>query len=143
MVKEKIRYRYDRDLALSLLMDKSEYRDWTSVEEEVRETESFINSAFDDFEGLNRLDPVKFAFCVPTRVNRHSDDYWEEIYEFMPGIKYLDRLTRFRILASLPPLKIVSYGEEGELSNGVVIFVPIFSDMVRDYKNKLFLKPLQ
>ncbi len=139
-MKIKIKYKYDRDRALDLLMDKSAYSDWEKAEADVKITETFIHAAFDDFEGINKVDSIDFAFCIPTRASRFSEEYWEEVYDFVPGLRYLDIDYRFAILSCMPPLKIVSYGQLGQPSHGAVIFVPIFSDMVKDYKNPLFLK---
>ncbi len=136
----KIKYKYDRDRALSLLMDESLYDDWGEVEAEVKDTETFINAAFDDYEGRNKLDTVEFAFCIPTRASRFNEEYWQEVYDFVPGLKYLPIQHRFAILSCMPPLKIVSYGKPGVPSHGAVIFVPIFNDMLKDYRNKLLLK---
>lgn len=136
----KIKYKYDRNRALELLLDKASYENWEKAEADVLRTETFIDYAFNDFEGKTSLDNVSFAFCIPTRASRFNSEYWEEVYDFLPGLKHLDIETRFAILASMPPFRVETYGKPGEPSKGVVVFVPIFNDMLRDYRNKLLLR---
>lgn len=136
----KIKYKYDRKRALSLLLDQSKYADWKEAEADVLRTETFIDAAFDDYEGSNKLDSLKFAFCIPTRASRFNEDYWVEVYDFLPGLRHMNINERFAVLASMPPFKIETYGKPGKPGKGVVIFVPIFNDMIKDYRNKLFLR---
>ncbi len=136
----KIKYKYDRARAIRLLTNKMAYSDWNLAQADVARTKTFIEAAFDDYQGLNKLDQVEFAFCLPTRASRFEEQYWPEVYDFFPALKHLDIHYRFAILACLPPQKIEMYGKPGEAPHGVVIFVPIFTDMPQDYLNKLWLK---
>lgn len=136
----RIKYKYDRVRAISLLLDRTAYTDWSRAEADVKLTETFIDAAFDDYEGLNQLEKVDFAFCLPTRASRFTERYWPEVYDFLPALKHLNSCYRFAILACMPPLKIEMYGKQGTAPHGVVLFVPIFTDMLKDYKNKLRLR---
>ncbi len=140
VLRSKIRYKYDRDRAIGLLMNKAAYGDWEQAEADVKLTETFIDSAFNDYEGLNTLEKVEFAFCLPTRASRFEEQYWPEVYDFLPALRYLNAHYRYAILASMPPLKIELYGKQGKQPHGVVLFVPIFADMLKDYRNKLLLR---
>lgn len=136
----KIKYEYNRERALKLLLDKSAYEDREDIVADIKITETFIDSAFNDFEGINKLDSVEFAFCIPTRASRFNEGYWQEVYDFLPGLKHIDIHTRYAILASMPPFKVELYGKPGKEPYGVVVFVPIFNDMLKDYRNKLLLR---
>jgi len=136
----RIKYNYSKERALKTLLDRGYYDDWNKYENDVKTTEAFIISAFDDYEGKNKLESVNFAFCIPTRASRFSEEYWEEVYDFMPALRNMKIHQRFIILSSMPPFKVEMYGKPGEESHGVVIFVPIFSDMLKDYRNRFLLR---
>jgi hypothetical protein len=82
---------------------------------------------------------VSYAFIIPTRASRFNDDYWEEVYDFFPALRYLSNHDAFLFLSSIPPFRIEMYGKTGEPSSGVLIFAPIFTDMLKDHRSKLLL----
>ena len=45
----------------------------------------------------------------------------------------------FQILCLLPPLKLEMYGKPGDASSGVLVFVPVFADMLKDYRSNLIM----
>lgn len=134
---KKYNYSYDRLKALSVLRQISSTEE--VVIDDVIRTRSFINSIFDEYENDLEIEKVEFAFIIPTRASRFDENYWEEVYDFLPALKHLSLKSAFIALSSLPPFRIEMYGDKGESSSGALIFAPVFSDMLKDYRNKLLL----
>lgn len=135
---KKYNYRYDYSAAMAVLeqLDGSK----NAPSEDIVRTRSFVASVFSEFESGEQLEKVRFAFVIPTRASRGVEEYWEEVYDFLPALKYLSKGDAFKVLSSLPPFRIEMYGEKGSHSSGVLVFCPLFNDMVKDIKSKLALK---
>lgn len=135
---KKYTYKYDYTAANKIL-DTIEIKN-NVIEDDVVRSKSFLRAIFDEFESGEQLEKVRFAFVIPTRASRFNEHYWEEVYDFFPALKYLDKKEAFKVLSSLPPFRIEMYGEKGAHSSGVLIFCPLFNDMARDIKGKIALK---
>ncbi len=137
-MKKTYTYRYDRNAALKVLSKLDESKT-DIIKDDLVRTRSYVNELCDEYETPRVIERVKFAFLIPTRASRFNTEFWEEVYELLPALRHLNVADAYRVLISLPPFRIEMYGSPGEPSSGVLIFVPIFNDMVKDYRNKLLL----
>lgn len=135
---KKTKYKYSRSMALAALGDQSMYNGKDAQRDHEKSIE-FIHNAFDEYEGKDHHIKAKFAFAIPTRASKHNNDYWEETYDFLPALRHIEPRRAFQVLAHLPPFIVGEYGHEDSPTHGVIIFVPIFADMVKDYRTKLTL----
>ncbi|MDQ2973424.1 MAG: hypothetical protein M3Q79_03000 [bacterium] len=138
MIRKKYTYKYSRRKALTVLNRNFISKDQSNEADFIR-TREFINNSFNEYESTNMLEKVDYAFMIPTRASRTDLEYWEEVYEFLPALKHMKPEEAFKVLSSLPPFRIEMYGKQGEGSKGVLIFTPIFNDMLQDFKNKWLL----
>jgi predicted amino acid dehydrogenase len=136
---KKYTYSYDRSRALAPLKSLEDNPKELIIDDLVR-TREYINSIFDEFEKPGLIEKATFAFVIPTRASRFNEDYWGEVYDFFPALRHLSPFEAFSTLSSVPPFRIEMYGAPGEPSSGVLLFAPIFSDMLYDIKNKIVLK---
>ena len=135
---KKYTYTYDRARALAPLAQLEDVPKELIKDDLVR-TREFLEVIFDEYEQPGPLERVNFAFVIPTRASRFEEDYWEEVYDFFPALRYLSPPEAFKTLSSIPPFRIEMYGAPGENSSGVLIFAPVFNDMLKDFKNKVLL----
>lgn len=131
-------YKYDKQKALNTLTH-IESSSNELIFDDVKRTKQFLHSVFDEFENSTKLEQVPYAFIIPTRASRFDSDYWEEVFDFFPALRHMNRHVAFIFLSSIPPFRIEMYGRIGEESSGVLLFAPIFTDMLKDHKNKLLL----
>lgn len=134
---KKYSYKYDRQRALRPLVSLSHQNE--AVKDDMIRTRELINALFDEYEDPRKLEQTDFAFIIPTRASRFSEEYWEEVYDYFPAYRHIKHTEAFISLSSIPPFRIEMYGAKGKPSSGVLVFAPIFSDMMHDYKNKILL----
>lgn len=104
-------------------------------------TDDFIRRVFAEYG--HAAEPQKkygFVFAVPTRIQRASERYMSEAKFFVPIVEYLDKEMRQLFISGLPPAVIDEYHNKDGRAVGAVLFVPLFSDMLHDYRSKLMLK---
>lgn len=114
--------------------------------DDIKRTQDFIDDAFDIYEGKKA--PLRksnsFAFVAATRVQRHqrsSDsfapcDYRRETVGCMPILKYLDEPSSQKVMVGLPPFVLDYYGEDDKGGGGIMIFSPLFLDLLSDSGDK-------
>jgi predicted amino acid dehydrogenase len=132
-------YKYDKQKALNRLISLESTSN-ELVRDDVIRTKEFLHGVFEEFENSIQLEQVSYAFVIPTRASRFSEGYWQEVYDFFPALRHMNRHDAFVFISSIPPFRIEMYGQEGQSSSGVLIFAPIFSDMLQDFKSKLMLR---
>lgn len=139
MFSSRARYKYDIAAATKIIDSVAvEHTDELACDDVVR-THQFLKSAFREYEENSLIEQVNFAFLIPVRVSRESAAYWRDTYDFLPALKYLEPSDAYKVISSIPPCRLEMYGEPGDSSSGVLVFVPVLSDMAKDYKNKLRL----
>lgn len=113
--------------------------DPSSIDQEAHVSYEFLERAFKEYESEEKL-PERahgsFAFMVPTRIRREvegeSDGYMNEWTFFHPMLRRVDSNLAQRFLVGTPPFIVDQYGIDKEGHRGYMIFVPFFSDMLRD-----------
>lgn len=131
--------RYDLGIMLRRLDAISKSADTAGSGDALARSEEFIRSAFRSYEGKGERRACGFAFAVPTRIRRNSDQYRSEAAHFMPIVNLIGADQRQCLISGLPPCVIDEYGDTGAGSKGVILFVPLFSDMLQDIRSKLML----
>lgn len=102
----------DRDLATSLSTIERFYDNWTSDE---------------------KLGEGSFAFMVPTRAERENG-FAPEYRPFYPLIKHIGPRLGQMMLVGTPPFIVDRYEKGNNVGHeqGVMLFAPIFGDMMND-----------
>jgi hypothetical protein len=126
--------RYNLDVMLRRLDDISKIDGVDS--DNLRKSEEFVRRVFDDYWNRSKtLDKeYGFVFAVPTRICRDTNEYHSEATSFLPIIQDIDSHLAQLLISELPPCVIE------EFDNGAILFVPLFSDLLTDYKTRFFLK---
>ena len=127
-------------------------------EDEIVDTLGFVESAFADYYDEHPSSVgASYAFVVPTRISqgvdflaRHMetgeampeevlDDannrYASEIVQFLPLTRHLDPTTRQQLFAMMPPFIFESYAPTEDTERGIVVFSPVFPDMLMGGEN--------
>lgn len=91
------------------------------------------DASFDLFEG-RAYPPAagSFAFVVPSRISRLSDEYWGEATAFLPILRHTDPSTRQWTVVGTCPWVIDRYRTAQDGSQGVMLMAPVFADMAYD-----------
>lgn len=97
-----------------------------SMEHATRAVETLVGQRDGETQG-------EYAFVAPTRIERGSSiDYTEEGTSRYPLLSGLDQAAAQVFLASQPPFLIDHYGDNPKEPTGVMIFAPLFTDMLGD-----------
>lgn len=104
------------------------------VNADLAASQQYVNESFDLYEGKRKSDfSASFAFIVPSRLSRQTDDYGEEINPYLPIISRLDKVTRQLACVGICPVVLETYMPEPETGEkGVMIFSPVFADIEND-----------
>lgn len=104
------------------------------VNADLAASQQYINESFDLYEGKRKSDfSASFAFIVPSRLSRQTNDYGEEINPYVPIISRLDKVTRQLACVGACPVILETYMPEPETGEkGVMIFAPVFADIEND-----------
>jgi hypothetical protein len=131
-------YSYNQQKALDSLVSVENSQNELIKDDYIR-TREFLREVFEEFENPYKLEQVSYAFIIPTRASRFNEEYWEEVYDFFPALRHLSKHDAFIFLSSIPPFRIEMYGKTGDRSSGVLVFAPVFTDMLKDHKSKILL----
>jgi hypothetical protein len=104
--------------------------------EDVAKSEGHVDKSFGVFRG-NEESPFTgpYAFIAPTRIERDSKlDYTNEARGPYPAISHLQQDAAQVFLSAQSPCILDYYGEDSNNPNGVMVFAPLFMDMLKDYE---------
>lgn len=108
------------------------------IDKELAESVDRTNKTFDLYEGKQAPDfEGSFAFMVPTRIDRHSSEYGDEILPYLTILRHVDNATRQLALAGTCPWILDIYHPDGQGKQGAMIFAPVFHDLEKDAPNRL------
>ncbi len=126
--------RYNLDIILKRLEDISQFENVDAGR--LQQSEQFVRRVFDQYWSKQPIDSrhYEFVFAVPTRIRRGDDEYHSEAASFLPIIQDLDSELAQLFISELPPCVIEEYPQ------GAIVFVPLFSDLLTDYRMPLLLK---
>lgn len=133
---------YDRDRQIGKLKDVADLLKLAGnvnhdvLNAELAESIARTNKTFDLYEGRTVPDfDGSFAFVVPTRIDRESADYGDEILPYLTILRHVDNATRQLTLAGTCPWVLDIYNPDTKGKQGAMIFAPVFKDLARDSKN--------
>ena len=130
---------YGRHRQLRKLRDVAGFlRQSTDVEPEVIECDLARSIAhtirsFDVYEG--KADPgfaASFCFVVPTRMERGSAQYNDEVVGTLPLLRHVGHATRQLVVAGSCPLVVETYQPDDTGRQGAMVFAPVFKDIATD-----------
>lgn len=104
--------------------------------EDVARSEEHVNKSFGVFRGSEEAPFAgPYAFIAPTRIERYSKlDYTNEARGPYPAITHLQQDAAQVFLSAQSPCILDYYGEDPNSPNGVMVFAPLFMDMLKDYE---------
>jgi hypothetical protein len=105
--------------------------DYLGIDVAFEETTSFVNAAFDVYEGKKESERYDWVFAVPGRIEDAQDgQYASEVTPFLPILdpKYgVDDRTRQLTTVHLAPTVIETYkGREADVSQGAIVWTPLY-----------------
>ncbi|MCA9332852.1 hypothetical protein KDA00_03180 [Candidatus Saccharibacteria bacterium] len=109
-------------------------------EDAVSGTLEFAEEIFDVYEGKETPHRTSgsFAFTAATRLQRNDGsrfeavDYRRETVGCFPIFKYLDSSSAQRAMVGMPPFILDYYGKDSNGGGGVMVFSPLFLDLISD-----------
>lgn len=103
------------------------------VEAELATSLTTVERFYDEWTSQDKLGDGSFAFMVPTRAER-LNGFAPEYKPFYPLIQHLGPRLGQLMLVGTPPFIVDKYhrGENGDNRQGVMLFAPIFGDMMQD-----------
>lgn len=104
--------------------------------EDINSSTEHAERSFGVFRG-NEAAPFEgsYAFIAPTRIERDSKlDYTNEARGPYPAITHLQQDAAQVFLSAQSPCILDYYGEDPNSPNGVMVFAPLFMDMLKDYE---------
>jgi hypothetical protein len=137
-------FAYDRRRQMKKLYDvagalwHSTDLDADVIERDLDASLTYMAAAFDLYEG--RTEPEfegSFCFVVPTRLERGSPQYSDEIVRHLPLLRHVGPATRQRVLAGICPCVIDTYRPDGSGRRGAMVLAPLFKDMSTDLSDPL------
>lgn len=130
---------YDRNGQVQKLIDVAELLkvngsvDLTTIDQDLHESIMRTNKTFDLYEGKEAPDfDGSFAFVVPTRIERNSAEYGDEILPYLTILRHVDNATRQRALAGTCPWVLDIYHPDDKDKQGAMLFAPVFKDLSTD-----------
>jgi hypothetical protein len=108
------------------------------IERDLDASLTFMTAAFDLYEGRTEPDfEGSFCFVVPTRVERSSPQYSDEIIGHLPLLRHVGPATRQRVLVGICPCILETYRRDGSGRRGAMVLAPLFKDMNTDMADPL------
>ncbi len=112
-------------------------------EQDVELTMAFADEIFDIYEGVSSpsRQSNSFAFTAATRLQRREHDefeavdYRKETVGCFPIFKYIDSSSAQRAMVGMPPFIIDYYGEDDRGGGGMMVFSPLFLNLIEDAKD--------
>ncbi|MFZ1812261.1 MAG: hypothetical protein WAU02_01900 [Candidatus Saccharimonadales bacterium] len=101
---------------------------------------AFADRAFAHYYQVKKSPHYGFVFAIPTRINRRNDDYISEARHFLPIVDELAPDVVQVLMSELPPVVLDEYHDRDGRAVGAVVFIPIFSDMLRDIRPRIRTK---
>jgi predicted amino acid dehydrogenase len=130
---------YNRDKQLRKLADvadllRADGRVATeTIDRELAESLERTSKTFAIYEGQEAPDfDGSFAFIVPTRIDRNSAEYGDEILPYLTILRHVDNATRQLVLAGTCPWVLDIYGNDGVGKQGAMVFAPVFKNLMED-----------
>lgn len=107
---------------------------------DIEKSQNFIDEVFGIYEGVK--EPYRrsesFSFVATTRISRVEEeefvpcDYRKETIGAFPILKYTDISSAQRLFVGVPPFVLDYYGEDHQGGGGVMIYSPLFLDLLKD-----------
>jgi hypothetical protein len=114
------------------------------VEDAYQQSQTFIDSAFDFYEGHRDLGgKIGRAFVVPMRSNRVDESYASESTPFYPLLDPhrfgVTSEIRMRAMYGVPPTVLDTYlkSDDNRCQTGALVLSPVYADMAADIWNDL------
>lgn len=125
------------DMTAAVVAEETD-ADRIELAEALADSQCFVHSAFDYFEGKRDLGrSIARAFCVPMRSTRDDEFSASESTPFLPlydpqrfGV---DSDKRMRGMYGIPPTPLDTYTKsDADNETGALVLVPVYADMLTD-----------
>ncbi len=106
------------------------------IEEDLVTSLESVDRFYEEWTSEENLGNGSFAFMVPTRAERENG-FAPEYKPFYPLISHIGSRLGQLMLVGTPPFVVDRYskGENGSGEQGVMLFAPVFGDMMTDIKD--------